>query len=552
MTQDQPAAPFAAEAYRPRMHYTAADTWINDPNGLVYADGVYHLFFQNNPYGTDHENMSWGHAVSPDLIRWRDRPVAILCDENEAIFSGSAVVDHGNTGGFGEPGSAPLVAIYTSHYTDGSPSAGIEAQSLAYSVDGGETWRKYEGNPVLDRGSSDFRDPKVFRYSDPSGEYWVMVAVEAVDRKVVLYRSDNLKDWTYLSEFTSSEPVGKIWECPDLFPLPVDGDSDHMKWVLIVNINLEPGERGSEGLFFVGDFDGVTFTALGGRESVHSGQPEWEPLDHGRDFYATVSFNDAPDGRRVLIGWMSNWEYARTLPTVPWRGAMTLPREASLHTADGRIVLRQRAVAGLAPAGPVRTRGLTDIPAGTHPLGLAWGEEPCLIEATFDVGTSSEFGILLREGGAEATRIAYETERGALVVDRTASGRADLGPAFASKETAPAELVGGRLALQVYVDTSSIEVFAQGGRVTITDLIFPDPSSTGISLHSAGGTAQLISLTLTPLEDAPIERTDGEPPYGEPRDGEPQDGERTDGESQAGERRGRESRRRLSRSRASA
>lgn len=505
MTQDHSTASFAEGAYRPRVHYTAADTWINDPNGLVYADGVYHLFFQNNPYGADHKNMSWGHAVSPDLIHWRDRPVAILCDANEQIFSGSAVVDHGNTSGLGEPGTAPLVAVYTSHYTDESPTPGIEAQSLAYSLDGGETWRKYAGNPVLDRGSSEFRDPKVFRYSAPSGAYWVMVAVEAVERKVVLYRSDNLTEWTYLSEFTSTAPVGKIWECPDLFPLPVDGDPGNTKWVLIVNVNYEEGQGGSAGLFFVGDFDGVAFTALGGR-GLTGHQPEWELLDHGRDLYATVSFNDVPDGRRVLVGWMSNWDYARTLPTSPWRGAMALPREASLHTVDGRIVLRQRVVAGLERGGASRSVGRTDIPAGTHPLGFAWGSGPCLIEATFDGGTSAEFGILLRQGGAEATRIGYDAERACLVVDRRGSGRTDLGPSFPSKETAPVELNGGSLELQIYLDASSVEVFAQGGRVTVTDLIFPDPSSTGVSLYSEGGAAQLTGLTLTPLEDTPVDR----------------------------------------------
>jgi fructan beta-fructosidase len=505
MTESPSAAAFTSETYRPKIHYTAAGTWINDPNGLVHVDGVYHLFFQNNPDGTDHANMSWGHAVSTDLLRWQDRPVAIRHDEREEIFSGSVVVDDGNTSGLGEPGTRPLVAIYTSNYTDRSPYRGIQAQSMAYSLDGGQTWAKYAANPILNRHSSDFRDPKVFRYGGKAG-YWVMVAVEAVDRVVVFYRSDDLKTWTYLSQFEASDPVGRIWECPDLFPMAVDGDPVNIAWVLLVSLNLEDGAGGSAGIYFVGHFDGISFSAAGIPRPRPGRQPEWEWLDHGRDHYAAVSFNNAPDGRRLLLGWMSNWDYAGAVPTSSWRGAMSLPRELSLHTDGQRLVLRQQVVPGLEPAGPTHSLGPRDITEGLHPLQSECDNQPYLIEATFAAGTATEFGLVLREGAAEGTQVGYNTLTSELVLDRTTSGHTTFSPHFPVKDTAPVTLLDDRLRLQIYLDSSSVEVFAQDGRATITDLIFPNPSSTGLAVYSVDGTAQLINLEVTPLVATPVIR----------------------------------------------
>lgn len=260
----------ADEPYRPALHFSPQENWMNDPNGMVYDDGTWHLFFQHNPYGTRWGNMSWGHATSTDLVHWEEQPIAIpqTFDEDgtaiEDIFSGSAVIDEGNTSGFGTAEDPAMVAIYTSAYTPAHPThAGKQAQSLAYSTDGGMTWTKYEGNPVLDRDSANFRDPKVFRYEDPeTGEsYWVMVAVEALDYKVVIYRSDDLKNWTHLSDFGPANATGGIWECPDLFPLAVDGDPSNVKWVMVVNLNPGSVAGGSGGQYFVGDFDGTTFTS---------------------------------------------------------------------------------------------------------------------------------------------------------------------------------------------------------------------------------------------------------------------------------------------------
>lgn len=258
----------AEQRYRPLAHFTPAQNWMNDPNGMVYVDGVYHLYFQHNPQGNRWGNMSWGHATSTDLVHWQEQPLAIpqTFDDQarpiESIFSGSVVVDEDNSSGFGGPGEKPLIAIYTSAYEPAHPTrAGIQAQSLAYSLDGGYTWTKYDGNPVLDRDSANFRDPKVFRYEGDAGSYWVMVAVEAVDHKVVLYRSDDLKSWTYLSDFGPANSVGGIWECPDLFELPVDGDPSNTKWVMVVNLNPGAVAGGSGGQYFVGEFDGTTFTS---------------------------------------------------------------------------------------------------------------------------------------------------------------------------------------------------------------------------------------------------------------------------------------------------
>ncbi|MDP9983959.1 levanase [Pseudarthrobacter oxydans] len=250
------------EPYRPAFHFTPEKNWMNDPNGMVFHKGVYHLYYQHNPSGNTWGNMSWGHATSKDLVHWEEQPLAISTDAQQDIFSGSVVVDKGNTSGFGTTENPPLIAIFTSAYKDASPLRGLQAQSLAYSLDDGQTWTQYDQNPVLDRNSTNFRDPKVFWYDQPGGGgYWVMTAVEATEHKVVLYKSTDLKDWTALSEFGPANATGGLWECPDLFPLAVDGDTDNIKWVMVVNINPGGVAGGSAGQYFVGDFDGTTFTS---------------------------------------------------------------------------------------------------------------------------------------------------------------------------------------------------------------------------------------------------------------------------------------------------
>nr|WP_243077201.1 GH32 C-terminal domain-containing protein [Microbacterium sp. SS28] len=828
----------ADQQYRPLVHFTPERNWMNDPNGMVYVDGTYHLFFQHNPSGTRWGNMSWGHATSPDLLTWTEQPIAIPQTFNDAgesiedIFSGSVVVDEQNTSGFGVAGGpAPLIALYTSAYTDRHPThAGKQAQSLAYSLDNGQTWTKYAGNPVVDRGSANFRDPKVIRYEGRDGAYWVMVAVEATDHKVVMYRSDNLRDWTYLSEFGSANATGGIWECPDLFEMPVDGDPGNTKWVLVVNLNPGSVAGGSGGQYFVGEFDGVTFTSestvagtpapdgetfasfddgtygdwivgnepgngkngpwgaapaggtlpgqnpvggfigsglvngfldgdwplgtlqspeftvsdpfinllVGGGRHPHvagsqlrndppagttlfdfelpdgqtladsgwtltgdfasepgrnpstaggdyylgakrintweggprgddnvgtmtspafsidgdyisfligggkrgdgslqaelvvdgevvraqtgpeAGQLNWRSwdvkdlqgrdaairvrdeatggwghltldhfvmgdapatvrsdetsvnlvvdgeivrsatgadsetldwaswnvkefegkqahvlvidnnrfgwghilvdqvmfadaaagtrlegydwLDWGRDYYASVSYFGAPDGKRIMQGWMNNWDYSQDTPTTTWRSSMALPREVRLVTTDKGPRLAQSVVSQLdAQVDAPKARTVEDVSLeGPTELGLEG--DVVKIEAVLRPSESDRAGITVFEGGGKGTRIGYDSETGRVFVDRRNSGEVGFHPAFASLEDAPLALrEDGTVALEVYLDRASVELFAGDGLVTITDQVFPVAGAKGISAWSEGGGATLESLTVTPL-----------------------------------------------------
>ncbi|WP_374200375.1 GH32 C-terminal domain-containing protein [Arthrobacter sp. M4] len=811
---------------------------MNDPNGLVYHNGLYHLFYQYNPFGNTWGNMSWGHATSTDLLHWQEQPLAIPNDVEQDIFSGSVVVDTNNTSGLGGPGQTPLVAIFTSNYKAPSPRNGTQAQSLAYSLDNGQTWTKYSGNPVLTRNTPSFRDPKVFWYDSPQGGYWVMVAVEAMDHKVLLYKSTNLKNWDYLSDFGPENATGGQWECPDLFPLPVDGNPANTKWVMTVNINPGGVAGGSAGQYFVGTFDGTTFhsetsyngdplpagtriadfnggnyqgwtvsnepgnwlngpfgsapatgtlpnqnpvsgfagtglvnsfvdgdwplgrmespsftvnsqyinflvgggrhprisnkldnnppagdllfngfevpdgTTLanagwtgtadlapnfqpatvggdyyigakrvntyetggapgddrqgtltspeftvtrnfmsmlvgGGNRSPESGQtlqvellingnvvrtlagdnqgalnwkgwdvsqflgqqarirvvdqatgpwghltldhimltdqsavprsdettvnlvvdgqvvrtatgsdsevldwaswdvaeftgrqakitivdnnrfgwghiladeffasPEparkglenYEWLDWGRDFYASVSFNNVPDGKRIMLGWMNNWDYGQSIPTSPWRSAMALPREVSLAQTPAGPRLVQKAVDQMATlAGPPSyTQGAGPMTAGTQPLpSSSWGQTQ-RVDITFSPGTAATAGLrVMDDDGANATVIGYDAGTAKLFVDRRNSGNTSFSSAFPSVEsTAVARDANGDITLRIYLDRSSVEVFAQGGTHTITDQVFPVAGANRMALFATGGTAQLKSLTVTPLAAA--------------------------------------------------
>ena len=301
---------------RPSLHFTPQKNWMNDPNGLLWHDGEYHLFFQHNPYGNLWGNMSWGHAVSPDLITWTELPVAIEGNSEVGIFSGSAVFDAENTAGFGEA----IIAIYT------SASKEIQSQHIAYSLDKGRTFTRYEGNPVLDENMSEFRDPKVFKY----GNEWRMVVVKAKEHKASIYSSANLKNWKHLSDFYYKDIDEAVWECPDLFPLECDGKT---YWIMLISVN-PGGINGMSGTkYFVGDFDGSVFTASQG--------PVW--LDWGRDNYAGITYNDEPRGKRIFIGWMNHWlkDNRDMVVETPWNGAMTIPRELSLVEKDGLIQLVQ-------------------------------------------------------------------------------------------------------------------------------------------------------------------------------------------------------------------
>lgn len=490
------AAARYGELYRPQVHFSPARNWMNDPNGLVHHNGKYHLFFQYNPEGATWGNMSWGHAVSTDLTHWQERDVAIPEDTTEMIFSGSAVFDSDNTSGLGTAANPPLVAIYTSHLQDGSR----QRQSLAFSTDGGEKWTKYEGNPVLDIGAKDFRDPKVFWHS--ATNRWVMAVALSLDYKIQFYSSPDLKSWTHLSDFGPSGATGGIWECPDLFELPVDGDADRSRWVLIVNLNPGGPAGGSAGQYFLGGFDGTTFTA-------DTGGPDIRWLDYGADCYAGVTYNNAPGGRRVFVAWMNNWLYGERIPTDPWRSAMSFHRELTLRSAsveEGGAVLAQQPVSeleGLRGSTLARLAG-KDIAADSTPAlvrdtGLSYEVEAELSAAD---GTR-RFGLEVRTGNGHRTRIGYDAGSGELYVDRTASGAINFDEKFPGVHRAPLALPDdGKLALHILVDASSVEVFAQGGRVCLTDQIFPGAEDTGLQAFADGGPARIERLVARNLKPA--------------------------------------------------
>jgi fructan beta-fructosidase len=506
----QEAAPTYVERYRPQYHFTPATNWMNDPNGMVWFDGEYHLFYQYNPFGDTWGHMSWGHAVSPDLVHWQHLPVAIPEADSVMAFSGSAVVDWKNTSGFGVGGRPPLVAVYTGHRTD-RPS---QSQYLAYSTDRGRTWTKYAGNPVVDIGSAEFRDPKVF-WHEPT-QKWVMVTVLATEHRVRLWGSPDLKQWTRLSDFGPAAAVGGVWECPDLFELPVDGDPANTRWVLIVNLNPGGVAGGSGGEYFVGRFDGTQFTVDGGGLSVAKDAPNATPagvgsdaalwMDYGKDFYAAVTWSDVPrtDGRRILLGWMNNWQYGNQIPTSPWRSAMSVPRALGLKATSAGIRLVQQPVAELQ-----RLRGTRkQVAAQTIPVGstslVAQGIRGKALEiaAEFEAGSASEFGLTVRAGDGEETLIGVDPKAGRLFVDRTRSGEVAFHKDFPGRQMAPLAMENGRVRLRVFVDWSSVEVFAGDGRTVVTDQIFPAPTSDGVALYAKGGAARLISLEAWPLASA--------------------------------------------------
>jgi len=481
------------ELHRPQLHFSPEEKWMNDPNGMVFFNDEYHLFYQYHPYGTTWGPMHWGHAVSKDLIHWEHLPIALYPDEHGAIFSGSAVVDWNNTTGFfdREPG---LVAIFTSadNYPDSERPR--QRQSLAYSKDNGRTWVTYEGNPVLsDVTITDYRDPKVFWHEDT--EEWVMVL--ATGQSVTIYTSPNLKDWRFASEFGSTAGSHDgVWECPDLFKLPVDGDGNNEKWVMFVSIGDNPKlKEGSRTQYFIGQFDGNTFVNDNADETIL-----W--LDFGRDNYAGVSWSDIPqhDGRRIYIGWMSNWRYANQVPTESWRSAMTLPRELSLISSEGGIRLVQQVVSEF---DSIRKRSEKHQEFSVEsdckvPFKML---SPLMeVAVEFENENASSFGIEIQGTENEKTVIRYDSGKKSLQVDRTNSGDNSFSESFATVQEAPLQLDNGKLKLQIIIDASSAEIFANDGKAAFTSLIFPANPYDKIELYSNEGKVKVNSLVLTELD----------------------------------------------------
>ncbi len=489
--RSSPARPWTQ---RPHIHFAPRRNWMNDPNGLVCHDGTYHLFFQYNPHEPVHGHMSWGHATSSDLIGWHEEPVAIRHSDHQQIYSGSVVVDHDNTSGLATGGAPVLVAVYTlAPYDRRQP----QVQALAYSNDGGSTWRQYAGNPVLDRSSRHFRDPKVFWYDGPAGSYWVMVAVEAKERRVLFYRSDDLIRWEYLSDYGPAGAVSGVWECPDMFPLALDGNEATIRWVLVISVNPGALAGGSGTQYVVGDFDGVRFVPdepappskaesafqFQGREELES--LDW--LDYGRDCYAGVTYSGTSD--RVLIAWMSNWEYARDFPTAPWRGTMTLPRRLELVTRGGRARLRQT---------PVVTAGVVVEELGAHsgPTAVTMSTPlppAARIDLRAHVPEGGTLQLRLCHGADGADGVVVLWRDGRVVVDRSAA-RADFGSAFGGMSEAKVGV--GAVEASIWLDAGSIELVTAAGTCTMTELHFA--SGSGLTVESTGA-ARLDQLAVSDL-----------------------------------------------------
>ncbi|SMB99329.1 Glycosyl hydrolase family 32 domain protein [Hymenobacter roseosalivarius DSM 11622] len=495
-----PAQTPAADPYRPVYHFTAPKNWINDANGLIYTNGQYQLFYQYNPFSADPGHLSWGHATSPDLLRWTPQPVALTeyknaDGSNTMIFSGSAVADKDNTSGLFPAGTTDgLVAFYTGHVE--RPGVVLrQHQNLATSLDHGLTWQRYAGNPVLDIGSKEFRDPKVFWYAPQ--QKWVMATVKADRQQVYFYESKNLKNWTFLSRWGRAGDTVREWECPDLFELPVPGGGT--RWVLLISAG-NPTEQFRGQQYFLGQFDGKVFTP---------DQPYDEPtyIDYGKDFFAGVTFNDAPDNRRILVGWTNDWAYARDVPTgTEWRGNFAVPRELSLRRTTAGLTLVQQPVPELRKLGKdalnVKNRALKPGPTGYE---VPFRGESYDLELTLKPGAAQVLTLNVLQSEAERTTLRYNVARQTLTLDRTGSGNVGFHPLFASTlETAKVPLQNGLLHLRLLVDKSVVEVFAQNGETTLTDLVFPRQHTGRITLTTEGGAAQLTTLRLTDLSQLTV------------------------------------------------
>lgn len=445
------------EMFRPVYHHTPVYGWMNDPNGMFYKDGVYHLYFQYNPYGSVWGNMHWGHSTSTDLMHWNFEGCAIVPDAWGAIFSGSCVVDHNNTAGFGK---GAVVAFYTS--AKATPWGDVQSQSMAYSLDNGKTFTKYEGNPILTSSEKDFRDPKVFWYAP--GKHWVMIL--AVGQHMEIYSSVNLKEWKKESEFGAMQGAhGGVWECPDLVEIPVEGTREK-KWVLICNLNPGGPFGGSAAQYFVGSFDGKKFV----NESPT--QTKW--MDWGKDNYATVTWNNAPDGRCIALGWMSNWQYANNVPTRQYRSANTLARDLTLYREGQELYLKSTPSVEVKKARGKKVSIPSFRVSEKHEMVNLFEDNQGAYEVEIliqNAGASKIAFCLLNDKG-EKVSMYYDLNRKQFVMDRSESGTVDFSKDFPAVTVAPAN-VDKELTLRLFVDRSSIEAFGEDGKFVMTNLVFP-------------------------------------------------------------------------------
>lgn len=454
-----------AQNYRPDFHYTPPKNWVNDPNGLVYLDGEYHLFYQYNPFGDKWGHMSWGHAVSKDLVKWETLPLALPEIQNPdgsttMIFSGCIVVDSFNTSGlFANGFKKGLVAVFTSHVSKPGKELG-QHQSLAYSSDKGRTWKYYDENPVLDIGLTNFRDPNVIWW--PNEKKWVMTVVKPLEYIVQFYSSKDLKKWTLMSEFGKQGDMSRIWECPALVKVPLQ-NSTESKWVLMISSgNRQAGYLGMQ--YFVGDFDGKSFKSQKQEEVLF--------VDEGKDFYAAIPYNNLPKSQKnpVIIGWVNDWEYANDIPLEGYRGGFSVARKLRLYKDQTAYKLMQEPILSdkiieedlkISPGYTLNTK-LGEKNQNSYGLNL---------EVT--LGSSKGFDLKLLKTQTHHLSISYDATSNILTIDRTQSGLVDFNKRFASIDTAKVMPENNKIRLKILVDKSVLEIYVNGGKAVFTDYVFP-------------------------------------------------------------------------------
>lgn len=474
------------EKYRPLFHHTPSYGWMNDPNGMFYKDGIWHLYYQWNPFGSKWQNMTWGHSTSTDLINWEHHPAAILPNGIGTVFSGSSAIDRENSAGFGKDA---VLAMYTS-------AGDSQTQSLAVSHDNGETFDIYPANPVLVL-DSEARDPNMFW--NPETKLWTLILAHPLEHEMLIFSSPDMKEWTLQSSFGKGLGAQKgVWECPDLFQLPVAGTNEK-KWVLICNINPDGPFGGSGIQYFIGDFDGKTFVPETGADGKVS--TKW--LDFGKDNYALVSWSDAPEGRRAAIGWMSNWQYAADVPTMQYRSANTLPLDivlfkdkdgqtyASTTPAPELLKLRDKLIVNVGKAG-IGTKSRTyNLPSANSGV--------CEINLDIDPKKADKVILSLSNPHGENVEMTYDPAAATFSFNREKSGIVDFSKDFPATTVAPTFGTTSMLSLRIFIDTSSIEIFGNNGRFAMTNLVFPTSPYTQLSITSNRGKSEISNLKIYSL-----------------------------------------------------
>lgn len=488
--------------YRPLFHFTPKNNWMNDPNGMFYLNGKYHLYFQHYPDDNVWGPMHWGHAISEDLINFEEQPIALYPDEIGLIFSGSAVVDYNNTSGFSKDGKVPVVAIYTYHNMEGEKRGDIDfqTQGIAYSLDEGMTWTKYSENPVIKNpGIKDFRDPKVFW--DNHNSKWIMSL--AAGNKIMIYSSANLKEWKFESEFGEDNgDHGGVWECPDLFPVKVK-DSEEYKWALLVSINPSGPNGGSATQYFIGDFDGHEFT-IDDKFSKQLDENKSVWLDYGRDNYAGVTWSNISDtdGRKLFIGWMSNWDYARDVPTYKWRSTMTVPRELNLIKKNNEYILKS-----------IPVKELNDFKSKTIEKDSIEPEELSKVIETAEIDFNklnlefnfknlkeNKYQIIFNNGNGDSLIIGLNNSSKTIYLDRTKSGKVDFSEKFAPNisKVKLSDMINDAK-FQILLDKTSVELFVNDGEIVMTELFFPNNPLDQISIISEDSNFIIKNLVISEL-----------------------------------------------------